>query len=693
MKQLQPLKLRTLAALFAVAVLTITQIPAHAATTNFWSSAGTTVGALGATPTSSTWDTTSITNWGAIAGPFNVAWANANNDTAVFTNALATATTKGSTVELTTGISAGGLQFLDTGFNRLDGYKVTNNTITLPANASIFVDSATNGLGQYCEGSTISSVITGSGTLNKTGNGVLALPAVNTFTGTVAIAQGYLAVGDWRTTGVEALPNVTNITIANGATLGAYGSNVVVSARINLSGGATVGIASPIWPPNNGGTGLNKIFSISGGIHGNGNVIFKSVTGFNTFPIIDVGVSDYTGTTTITTSSELNNGNNSGSSVLRVEGTSYSAAANSYYNGSTVVRLKANNALPVTTVVSIEGFAGASAYRTCDLYLNGFNQTLAGLTNVPPSVPVTGNRIQRVINDGAQCVLTISNTIDYGFSGQLGGIGGSVVNSYQTGQKWNNFSLVKAGSGTFTILPPVISIMTNSYNGGTTINGGTLLVNNTASGTSGTGTGAVNINSGGTLGGKGYITGLVTNNAGGTLAPGTNGVGTLTLNGGVVLNAGSTNAFVVDGSTPANNSVALGGSVTYGGILKIVSSGIFTNGQTFTLFSGVGAASASQFSSVVGSPGSGQGFTFTNGVLTVVAAGPSGTGTITNSYSGGVLSLTWPTGQGWRLQSQTNSLTAGLSTNWTYVTDGSVSSTNIPVNSAQPAVFYRLTYP
>ena len=49
--------------------------------------------------------------------------------------------------------------------------------------------------------------------------------------------------------------------------------------------------------------------------------------------------------------------------------------------------------------------------------------------------------------------------------------------------------------------------------------------------------------------------------------------------------------------------------------------------------------------------------------------------------------------RGWRLQAQTNALSSGLSTNWAYVTDGSVSSTNITVNSANPTVFYRLTYP
>jgi len=129
--------------------------------------------------------------------------------------------------------------------------------------------------------------------------------------------------------------------------------------------------------------------------------------------------------------------------------------------------------------------------------------------------------------------------------------------------------------------------------------------------------------------------------------------------------------------------------------LNIVPTGAFTAGQTFTLFSGAGAAAASNFSGIQGTPGSGLAFAFTNGVLSVVAAGPSGPATITNSITGGgsTLSLSWPAGQGWRLQMQTNSLAIGLGTNWFYITDGSLSSTNITVDPGKPTVFYRLAYP
>jgi hypothetical protein len=137
----------------------------------------------------------------------------------------------------------------------------------------------------------------------------------------------------------------------------------------------------------------------------------------------------------------------------------------------------------------------------------------------------------------------------------------------------------------------------------------------------------------------------------------------------------------------------VGATVTYGGTLSVVTNGTFTAGQQFALFSGNGATNTSNFANIAGSPGSGLSFAFTNGVLSVVANGPSGQATLTNSVSGNVLSLSWPAGQGWRLQMQTNSLATGLSTNWVYVTDSSVSSTNVTVDPAQPAVFYRLMYP
>lgn len=60
--------------------------------------------------------------------------------------------------------------------------------------------------------------------------------------------------------------------------------------------------------------------------------------------------------------------------------------------------------------------------------------------------------------------------------------------------------------------------------------------------------------------------------------------------------------------------------------------------------------------------------------------------------NGNVLNLSWPAGQGWRLQGQTDGSVGELH-DWTYLTDSSVNSTNIPLDPALAAGFYRLAHP
>jgi hypothetical protein len=84
------------------------------------------------------------------------------------------------------------------------------------------------------------------------------------------------------------------------------------------------------------------------------------------------------------------------------------------------------------------------------------------------------------------------------------------------------------------------------------------------------------------------------------------------------------------------------------------------------------------------------------GNLTVGGTSPSGPGTITNSIAGNTLTLTWPAGQGWRLVSQTNSLSTGLNPSpsaWFTVPGGVDGSNSMTVIHANPSVFYRLVSP
>ena len=122
-------------------------------------------------------------------------------------------------------------------------------------------------------------------------------------------------------------------------------------------------------------------------------------------------------------------------------------------------------------------------------------------------------------------------------------------------------SLIKNGTGTMALTQP------NIYAGGTVINAGTLLANNING--SGTGAGAVLVQSGGTLGGTGSVTGSIQVAAGGALAPGDQGIESLAT-GNLQLLAGSTlQAELRSSGSPALDVTAVTGNLTLAGALNL----------------------------------------------------------------------------------------------------------------------------
>jgi hypothetical protein len=63
--------------------------------------------------------------------------------------------------------------------------------------------------------------------------------------------------------------------------------------------------------------------------------------------------------------------------------------------------------------------------------------------------------------------------------------------------------------------------------------------------------------------------------------------------------------------------------------------------------------------------------------------------------SGGNLHLSWPANQiGWELQTQSNPLTTGLSTNWVTVSGSTTTNqVSLPVNPTDASEFFRLVFP
>jgi autotransporter-associated beta strand protein len=145
-------------------------------------------------------------------------------------------------------------------------------------------------------------------------------------------------------------------------------------------------------------------------------------------------------------------------------------------------------------------------------------------------------------------------------------------------------AITKVGTGTLTLSGA------NAYSGPTIVSNGVL--NITGSLSTGVGVGTLNCVSiyGGTLAGSGTINYAVTNYSNGTLAPGA-GVsmaGTvLTVNSNLTLMVGSTNIMQVSHNNATNDSVVSSGTITYGGVLMVVTNAgdsAFAYGDRFTLF-------------------------------------------------------------------------------------------------------------
>ena len=107
----------------------------------------------------------------------------------------------------------------------------------------------------------------------------------------------------------------------------------------------------------------------------------------------------------------------------------------------------------------------------------------------------------------------------------------------------------------------------NTYSGGTTVNGGTLLVNNTNG--SATGSGAVTVETGASLGGSGIISGATTMQTGSLLRPG-NSPGVLNFGSDLTLNTGANMVWELWANTEVNSPVSfdqivVGGNLLFGG--------------------------------------------------------------------------------------------------------------------------------
>ena len=211
-----------------------------------------------------------------------------------------------------------------------------------------------------------------------------------------------------------------------------------------------------------------------------------------------------------------------------------------------------------------------------EVYGDGYLDISFRLT---PSVTIGSLAGDRFAYLGSNNLTVGSNNLSTLFSGviQDGGFGGGTRGS-----------LTKIGSATLKLTGA------NIYTGGTTIEGGKLVVNNMTG--SGTGTGAVQVNAG-RLCGRGTIARAVTvgsgSGAGAALAPGRRRAkaDTLTIQGALTFQLDSTYKFELKSSTATADKVVANGVTINGALFSFsdLGSAVLSTGTVFTVIDNTAA--------------------------------------------------------------------------------------------------------
>jgi autotransporter-associated beta strand protein len=513
-----------------------------------------------------------------------------------------------------------------------------------------------------------SGIISGNGGLQKTNNDVVALTGRNNFAGVVRVMGGILSV----TNGGG---------IANSTPSGINGGG-----QVTVSGsGSTWTMAGDIFISNGGGAG--SLLVANGGVASDTFALAGRPGGVGSVTVTDpgskwihslglvIGLQGGTGNMTISNGGQVTNNEGVVASDAGSLGTVLLTGTNSSWTCGNYINIgqSGNGTLTVANAASLFANQGGFGNGTITLAANSGS---AGTLNIgaPVGSPaVTAGTIYAAAvlggsGTGTNLLNFNHNTAGYVFHAMLNG----------------GLTVQHNGSGLTTL------IAASTYTGGTTINAGTLRANNSTG--SGTGLGTVSVASGATLGGTGSIAGNTT--VSGTLSPG--GPSLLTFSNNLTLASSAVTLMEIAdytrGAAKGYDAINVGGTLTFGGKLKVVFLNGFTPaaGSSFNLFDW-GSASGSFNSFDLPTLASGLAWNtsalYTSGTLSVVSNPPP---VLSIVSQGPTVLLAWPTNDpAFSLQYATNLPATIWISNPVLATivGGRYTTTDTATNSSR---FYRL---
>ncbi len=558
-------------------------------------------------------------------------WYRNTSDSATYTNAFnvdANATAALETavrnLSLTGGITMGNNAALNLSANATTVGANVPYTISVTSSGSPAVTLSGNNSFNVSSNGTVSLTdVGGTGSLTKTGTGVLLLAGTGAYTGATAIVEGTLKAGS-----AGAIPSgagkgnvVANATLdLNGNNVGINGLTGAGTVTNNAATNATLSVGGNDQSSTFGGT-------IRDGSNGGKTALDKTGAGMLTLS----GANTHTGGTTIAVGT-LSVANSSAlgleSNSLTIGGGATLKTTESFHTSRSTTLGGAGNGIGGTFEVDggktltytsssviggsgslIKTGAGTLSLGGVDTYTGGTYIKAGTLVSTSgtapgPQPPAGSNLYAHHIYDGATLQIAVGS---WSTERQIELVGNTVVSGGAAKiEITNGFTQqrngVIYGAGKLDLVGTGTMIVTNgnTYTGGTSIENGTLQVNNTTG--SATGTGNVTVKSGGTLSGlptaqgayigiTGAISGSVEVQNGGELL--SRSGGTLTL-GGLTLDAGAFSTFQLGAvtATPVVNITTANALTLYGGsTIGIVNTGAMAAG-TYHLFDYNGSAVA-----------------------------------------------------------------------------------------------------